>query len=69
VRAIQAANPDVVAIFSYLPDSVGFVRAVNEIGYKPKMIGGGMVGLQVTAIKRTACGRRFEDLSPEAPVV
>jgi branched-chain amino acid transport system substrate-binding protein len=51
VRAIQAANPDVVAIFSYPPDSVGLVRAVNEIGYKPKMIGGGMVGLQVTAIK------------------
>jgi branched-chain amino acid transport system substrate-binding protein len=51
VRAIQAANPDIVAIFSYPPDSVGFVRAVNELGYKPKMIGGGMVGLQVTAIK------------------
>jgi branched-chain amino acid transport system substrate-binding protein len=51
VRAIQAANPDIVAIFSYPPDSVGFVRAVNEIGYKPKMIGCGMVGLQATAIK------------------
>jgi branched-chain amino acid transport system substrate-binding protein len=51
VRAIQAADPDIVAIFSYPPDSVGFVRAVNEIGYKPKMIGGGMVGLQATAIK------------------
>jgi branched-chain amino acid transport system substrate-binding protein len=51
VRAVQAANPDVVAIFSYPLDSVGFVRAVNEIGYKPKIIGGGMVGLQVTAIK------------------
>ena len=51
VRAIQSTNPDIVAIFSYPPDSVGFVRAVNEIGYKPKMIGGGMVGLQVTAIK------------------
>ena len=51
VRSIKAADPDIVAIFSYPPDSVGFVRAVNEIGYKPKMIGGGMVGLQVTAIK------------------
>jgi branched-chain amino acid transport system substrate-binding protein len=51
VRAIKAANPDIVAIFSYPPDSVGIVRAVNEIGYKPKMIGGGMVGLQATAIK------------------
>jgi branched-chain amino acid transport system substrate-binding protein len=51
VRAIQAANPDVVVIFSYPPDSVGMIRAINEIGYKPKMIGGGMVGLQATAIK------------------
>jgi branched-chain amino acid transport system substrate-binding protein len=46
VRAIQSANPDIVAIFSYPLDSVRFLRAVNEIGYKPKMIGGGMVGLQ-----------------------
>jgi len=51
VRAIQATNPDIVLILSYPPDSVGMVRAVNEIGYKPKMIGGGMVGLQATAIK------------------
>jgi branched-chain amino acid transport system substrate-binding protein len=27
------------------------VRSVNELGYKPKMIGGAMVGLQATAIK------------------
>jgi branched-chain amino acid transport system substrate-binding protein len=45
VRAIQASNPDLVNINSYPPDSVGMVRAVNEIGFKPKMIGGGMVGL------------------------
>jgi branched-chain amino acid transport system substrate-binding protein len=51
VRAIAAANPDLVNINSYPPDSVGMIRAVNEIGFKPKMIGGGMVGLQATAIK------------------
>ena len=51
VRAIQATNPDIVVICSYPPDSVGMVSAVNEIGFKPKMIGGGMVGLQATAIK------------------
>jgi branched-chain amino acid transport system substrate-binding protein len=51
VRAIQATNPDVVVICSYPPDSVGMVRAINEIGFKPKMVGGGMVGLQATAIK------------------
>ena len=52
VRAIQAANPDLVSICSYPPDSVGMVRAVNEIGFKPKMIGGAMVGLQATVFKR-----------------
>jgi branched-chain amino acid transport system substrate-binding protein len=51
VRAIQATNPDLLNINSYPPDSVGMVRAINEIGFKPKMIGGGMVGLQATAIK------------------
>jgi len=51
VRAIQAANPDVVAICSYPLDSVGMVKAVNEVGYKPKMIGGAMVGLQATVFK------------------
>jgi len=52
VRAIQAANPDVVTICSYPLDSVGMVKAVNELNYKPKMIGGAMVGLQATVFKR-----------------
>jgi branched-chain amino acid transport system substrate-binding protein len=51
VRAIQATNPDLVLVASYPPDSVGMVRAANEVGLKPKMFGGGMVGLQATAIK------------------
>ena len=51
VRAIAATNPDVLVICSYPPDSVGLVRAINEIGFKPKMIGGAMVGLQATALK------------------
>jgi branched-chain amino acid transport system substrate-binding protein len=51
VRAIAATNPDLVIVCSYPPDSVGMVRAVNEVGFKPKMIGGAMVGLQSTAIK------------------
>jgi len=51
VRAVQAANPDVFLICSYVADSTGMVQALNEIGYKPKMVGGGMVGLQSPAIK------------------
>jgi branched-chain amino acid transport system substrate-binding protein len=51
VRAIQAVNPDIVFVASYPPDSVGLVRAANEIGLKPKMFGGGMIGLAFTPIK------------------
>jgi branched-chain amino acid transport system substrate-binding protein len=51
VRAVQATNPDIVVVCSYPPDSVGIIRAVNEIGFKPKMIGGAMVGPQNSAIK------------------
>ena len=51
VRAISAANPDIVVVCSYPPDSVGIVRAVSELRFKPKAIGGAMVGLQSTAIK------------------
>jgi branched-chain amino acid transport system substrate-binding protein len=51
VRAIAETDPDVVIVCSYPPDSVGMVRAVNETGFKPKMIGGAMVGLQSTATK------------------
>jgi branched-chain amino acid transport system substrate-binding protein len=52
VRAIQATNPDIVEINSYITDSSCMVRAVKEIGFKPKMIGGGMVGPQATPIKQ-----------------
>jgi branched-chain amino acid transport system substrate-binding protein len=51
VRAIQASNPEVVAVCSYPLDSVGIVKAVNEVGFKPKLIGGAMVGLQATVFK------------------
>ena len=51
VRAIQASNPDLVVICSYPLDSVGMVKAINEIGFKPKMLGGAMVGLQASVFK------------------
>jgi branched-chain amino acid transport system substrate-binding protein len=51
VRAIQATNPDIVLVCSYPPDTVGMIRAAHEVGLKPKLFGGGMVGLQSTAIK------------------
>src|SRR5882757_7987058 len=51
VRAVAATNPDIFFAASYPPDSVGIIRASSEIGFKPKIYGGGMVGLQATAIK------------------
>ena len=51
VRAIQATNPDVVFVGSYPPDTAGMVRAINEVGFQPKLCCGGMVGLQSTALK------------------
>ncbi|MEK7687817.1 MAG: amino acid ABC transporter substrate-binding protein [Pseudomonadota bacterium] len=51
VRAIAATNPDIFLACSYPADSVGIIRASHEIGFKPKVYGGGMVGLQATAIK------------------
>jgi branched-chain amino acid transport system substrate-binding protein len=40
-----------VFVGSYPPDTVGMIRAANEVGLKTKLFGGGMVGLQATAIK------------------
>jgi branched-chain amino acid transport system substrate-binding protein len=51
IRAIKATNPDLVFICSYPLSSVGMLLSANELGLKPKMMGGGMVGLQATAIK------------------
>jgi branched-chain amino acid transport system substrate-binding protein len=52
VRAIRAAKPDLVFVCSYPPDSVGLLRAVNEIGVgdSVKIFGGGMVGLQFASV-------------------
>jgi branched-chain amino acid transport system substrate-binding protein len=51
VEAIQATHPDLVVICSYPLDTDGMVRAINEIGFTPKMVGGGMVGLQSPSIQ------------------
>ena len=48
---MQAAAPDVVFVASYPAGSTGMVRAVREVGYAPRMLGGAMIGLQLTPIK------------------
>ena len=51
VRALQASNADLVIVCSYPLSSVNMVQAIKEANYKPKMIGGAMVGLQATVFK------------------
>jgi branched-chain amino acid transport system substrate-binding protein len=51
MRAVQGANPDILFVAAYPPDTVGIVRAANEIGLTPKMFGGAFIGLLVTPIK------------------
>jgi branched-chain amino acid transport system substrate-binding protein len=51
MRGMQALNPDIVYVAAYPPDSVGIVRAANEIGLTPKMFGGTLIGLLITPIK------------------
>jgi len=51
MRAVQAANPDIVYLGAYPPDSVGLIRAANEIGLSPKMMGGALIGALVTPMK------------------
>jgi branched-chain amino acid transport system substrate-binding protein len=51
MRAVAATNPDIFLAASYPADTVGIITATHEIGFKPKLYGGGMVGLQATAIK------------------
>ncbi len=51
VRAVAATNPDLFVICSYPLNSVGMIKAMHEVGFKPKMWGGAMVGLQATVFK------------------
>ncbi len=52
VRSMQAANPDVVYAATLPVDTVGLVRASNEVQFKPKLFGGAFLGLLVTGIKQ-----------------
>ena len=51
IRAVQAKNPDIVYVAAYPPDTVGIVRAMNEVGFTPKIFGGALIGLMITGTK------------------
>jgi len=53
--AVAASECDLLFLCSYLADSVGLVRALRAHAFRPKMVGGGMIGPQNTSVK-TALG-------------
>jgi branched-chain amino acid transport system substrate-binding protein len=61
VRAIKAFNPDIVFVASYPPDSMGMVLAAHEVGLRPKIFGGGMVGLQYATFQ-TKLGAKLNSI-------
>ena len=74
VRAIGATNADLVVICSYPLSSVGIVQSASELGLKPKMFGGGMVGLQATVFKAKLKGKlngivNYENWVPSAKLM
>ncbi|HVH74218.1 MAG TPA: amino acid ABC transporter substrate-binding protein [Stellaceae bacterium] len=52
INAINATSPDAVFVASYPGTSAGMLRAATEVGLKTRFFGGGMVGLQYTAVKQ-----------------
>ena len=51
VRSIKATNPEIVWVATYPPETVAIVRAARDVGLRPRMFGGGMVGLGYVALK------------------
>jgi branched-chain amino acid transport system substrate-binding protein len=51
IRALQAANADLVYVASYPADSVGIIKAAHEVGLKSDLFGGGMIGPAFAPIK------------------
>src|SRR5205807_7791426 len=51
VRAIQAANPEVVFVASYPPDSAAVVRAANVAGLQTGIFGGRLGGPQFAGLE------------------
>lgn len=51
IEEVKATNADLFFICSYLNDSKGLVRAIHKSDYRPKMVGGAMIGPQSASVK------------------
>ena len=52
LEAIETTKADILFLCSYLQDSVDLVRAISSHHYRPKMVGGAMIGPQSASVKR-----------------
>ena len=53
IDALAATGCDLLFLCSYLADSIELVRALRAHSFRPKMVGGGMIGPQNTSVKTT----------------
>jgi ABC-type branched-subunit amino acid transport system substrate-binding protein len=53
IDAAAASACDLLFLCSYLADSIGLVRTIRAHRFRPKMVGGAMIGPQNTAVKTT----------------
>jgi branched-chain amino acid transport system substrate-binding protein len=51
IKSLKAINADILFLCSYLEDSKGLVRAIHDSDYRPKMVGGAMIGPQSASVK------------------
>jgi branched-chain amino acid transport system substrate-binding protein len=51
IDAAAESNCDLLFLCSYLADSIGLVRTIYAHPFRPKMVGGAMIGPQNTAVK------------------
>jgi len=48
---LKTINPDVLFLCSYINDSIGLVKAMNAVGFSPRLVGGAMIGPQNGIVK------------------
>ena len=51
IRKVQQTGADILFMCSYVSDSVGLIRAINQEGLKVKLAGGAMIGPQNGSVK------------------
>jgi branched-chain amino acid transport system substrate-binding protein len=52
IEKLSGIDADILFLCSYLKDSAGLVRAITASNYRPKMVGGAMIGPQSASVKK-----------------